>query len=168
MRINHRRRHLYDLQEPYRWLVDFTVLRMVLSRTFSWDDFYFSDPDYRLRIKPPLLDRYVDLLREQFNSSVSYEGKRLMWDTVMLRKCQELAQYLLKKTETVDFTTPEVILQRSDTRELRRRILGMSQSEAHKLGIGKSTLHYLRDCIKQIPNQNSLQITQCRNCLDSN
>ena len=66
---------VYDLQEPYRWLVDYTVLRMVLSRTFSWDDFYFTGGDYRLRIKPPLLDRYADLLREQFNSRSDVFGQ---------------------------------------------------------------------------------------------
>ena len=74
---------VYDLQEPYRWLVDLTVLRMVLSRTFSWKDFYFSGDDFRLRIKPPLLDRYADLLREQFNSRVTYGGKRLAWDGII-------------------------------------------------------------------------------------
>jgi len=58
---------------------------MVLSRVFSWDDFYFTGDDYRLRIKPPLLDRYADLLREQFNSGVMYCGKRLPWDTLILR-----------------------------------------------------------------------------------
>lgn len=33
---------VYDFQEPFRWLVDYTLLRMVLSRAFSWDDFYFT------------------------------------------------------------------------------------------------------------------------------
>ncbi|MGA2310641.1 MAG: hypothetical protein ABSG57_13990 [Candidatus Bathyarchaeia archaeon] len=33
---------------------------------------------------------------------------------------------------------------RTDDLELRRRILSLSQSEARRLGIGKSTIHYLR------------------------
>jgi len=135
---------VYDFQEPYRWLVDYTVLRMVLSRTFSWDDFHFEAEDYRLRIKPPLLDRYAELLRQQFNSGVTYGGKRLFWDTVILRKCQELARYLLGKCRSFDLTSPRPVLERSDSRQLRERILSLSQSDARKLGIGKSTLHYLR------------------------
>jgi len=135
---------VYDLQEPYRWLVDYTVLRMVLSRMFSWDDFYFEAEDYRLRIKPPLLDRYAELLREQFNSGVSCDGKRLTWDTLICRKCQELGQYLLRKTASFSLTSPSPVLERSDSHRLREKILSLSQSEAHKLGIGKSTLHYLR------------------------
>jgi hypothetical protein len=95
-------------------------------------------------MKPPLLDRYVELLREQFNSGVVYGDRRLMWDTVILRKCQELARYLLGKSATFDLASPRPVLDRSDSRELREKILALSQSEAYKLGIGKSTLHYLR------------------------
>jgi CRISPR-associated protein Cas1 len=135
---------VYDFQEPYRWLVDYTVLRMVLSRTFSWDDFYFTGGDYRLRIKPPLLDRYANLLREQFNSGVVYCGKRLMWDTLIFRKCQELARYLLGKTTSIEMISPRPVMERSDTRELRKKILSLSQADAWNLRIGKSTLHYLR------------------------
>jgi CRISP-associated protein Cas1 len=135
---------VYDFQEPYRWLVDYVVLRMVLSRAFSWDDFYFTGDDYRLRIKPPLLDRCADLLREQFNSGVMYSGKRLPWDTLILRKSQELASYLLGKAAKFDLSTPKPVLDRSDTRTLRKKILSLSSSDAEKLRLGKSTVHYLK------------------------
>jgi len=140
---------VYDFQEPYRWLVDYSVLRMVLSRTFSWDDFYFTGGDYRLRIKPPLLDRYADLLREQFNSGVTYCGKRLPWDTLILRKCQELARYLLNRTAKFDLKAPKPVLERPDTRALREKILSLSSSDARTLRLGKSTLHYLRKRAKE-------------------
>ena len=124
--------------------MDYVVLRMVLSRAFSWDDFYFTGDDYRLRIKPPLLDRYADLLREQFNSGVTYCGKRLPWDTLILRKSQELARYLLGKTVRFDLKSPRPVLQRSNTRALREKILSLSGSDARTLRLGKSTVHYLR------------------------
>ena len=140
---------VYDFQEPYRWLVDYVVLRMVLSRAFSWDDFYFTGGDYRLRIKPPLLDRYAELLREQFNSGVMYGGKRLTWDTLILRKCQELARYLLNMTARFDLRSPKPVLERSDTRALREKILSLSSSDARTLRIGRSTVHYLRKRAKE-------------------
>jgi len=140
---------VYDFQEPYRWVVDYSVLRMVLSRVFSWDDFYFTGGDYRLRIKPPLLDQYADLLRGQFNSGVRYCDKRLPWDTVILRKCQELARYLLDKTARFDLKTPKPVLERSDTRALRQKILSLSSSDARTLRLGKSTVHYLRKRAKE-------------------
>jgi len=140
---------VYDFQEPYRWLVDYVVLRMVLSRVFSWDDFYFTGNDYRLRIKPPLLDRYADLLRGQFNSGVMYSGKRLPWDTLILRKSQELARHLLGKIARFDLRTPKPALERSDTRALREKILSLSSSDARTLRLGKSTVHYLRKRAKE-------------------
>jgi len=140
---------VYDFQEPYRWLVDYVVLRMVLSRAFSWDDFYFTGGDYRLRIKPPLLDRYADLLRGQFNSGVMYSGKRLPWDTLILRKSQELARHLLGKTARFNLRTPKPVLERSDSRVLREKILSLSSSDTRALRLGKSTAHYLKKRAKE-------------------
>jgi hypothetical protein len=107
-------------------------------------DHGFTGDDYRLRIKPPLLDRYADLLREQFNSGVMYSGKRLPWDTLILRKSQELARHLLGKTARFDLRTPKPILDRSDTRALREKILSLSSSGTQRLRLGKSTVHYLK------------------------
>jgi hypothetical protein len=38
-----------------------------------------------------MLDGYMETLRRRFNSGIVYDGKRLMWDTLVLQKCQELA-----------------------------------------------------------------------------
>jgi hypothetical protein len=65
-----------------------TVLRLIESRAITQDNFYFTAEDYRLRIKPPLLDRYAGLLREGFNSGVLYGSDRIQWDTLIARKCQ--------------------------------------------------------------------------------
>src|SRR5208282_4801659 len=130
---------VFDFEEPFRFLVDLAVLEMVESKMFSWNDFYFTAEDYRLRVKPVLLDRYADLLREQFNSGVIYEGKHLMWDAVMSRKFQEFARFLLGKTDQFELVTPQPALVREDARAIRTRIRSLTSSEAKKLGIGKST-----------------------------
>jgi len=135
---------VYDLQEPFRWLVDFTVLNMIQSKMFSWNDFYFAEDDYRLRIKPLLLDSYAELLRERFNSGVVYGGDRIQWDTVILRKCQELARYLTGRSSRLDMLSPEPDLERLDSRRLREKILSISTREARRVGLRKSTLHDLR------------------------
>jgi len=138
---------VYDFQEPFRWLIDYTVLGMVESKAFSWDDFYFSGEDYRMRFKPPLLERYLAVLREQFNSvghTVLYRGDRVKWDTLIGLKVQEFARFLIGKSDKFDLKSPAPVLERSDTRELRDKVLSLSASEARKLGLGKSTLHYLR------------------------
>lgn len=113
---------VYDLQEPFRWLGD----------------------DYRYHIEIDAKRRFLELLKDRFNLGLKYKGKIWKWDTVILNKTQELARFLLYKYKQIDFIEPRPSLQRIDTQDLRKRILELTQTEARKLGIGKSTLHYMR------------------------
>jgi len=113
---------VYDLQEPFRWLGD----------------------DYRYHVEVEAKRRFLELLKNTFNSGVKYKGKTWKWDTVILSKTQELACFLLDKSSRIDFVEPHPTLQRSDTQILRKRILELTQREAKDLGIAKSTLRYLR------------------------
>ncbi len=135
---------VYDLQEPFRWIADVVVLEAFESGVLDLKDFYFLGDDYRYRLEADAKRRFLALLKERFNIGVRYRGCTRKWDTVILRKTQELARYLLGKSKTLSFNEPHPGLVRIDNRELRNRILQLSQSEAKALGIGKSTLHYLR------------------------
>ena len=100
--------------------------------------------DYRYRIFTDSKGKLLDALREQFNSGVKYKGLKIKWDTLIAEKANELARYLTGKSLSIDFSEPAPALERTDRREIRERILSLTQSEAEKLGIGKSELHYLR------------------------
>jgi len=148
---------LGDLQEPFRWIADVTVMDAFESEVLDLPDFYFTGDDYRYRLEPEAKQRFMDLLRERFNSSVRYKGRAPKWDTVIEQKTVELGRYLVGRTGGLDFSEPSPTLKRTDSEELRRRILCLSQSEAQKLGIGKSTLHYLR---KNARNVRPLKISK--------
>lgn len=60
-----------------------------------------------------------------------------------------LARFLLGKSENVDFTEPVPKILRSDSLEMRKRILELSQKQANEIGISKSTLNYLRKNAKE-------------------
>ncbi len=96
--------------------------------------------------------RFLDLLRERFNSAVGYKGRGLKWDTVIEQKTVELGRYLVGRTSGVDLSEPQPNLHRVDDSELRTRILSLTQQKATKLGIGKSVVYYLRrNAISQRP-----------------
>src|SRR5208337_4080161 len=78
----------YDLQEPFRWLVDMTVIECLEYERFSKRDFYRLD-NYVLRLKPEAARKLLNSLRIKFNSTVQYRNKVYCWDTVMRLKCQE-------------------------------------------------------------------------------
>ena len=135
---------IYDLQEPFRWLSDVSVVEAFESEALKLSDFYFTGDDYRYRFEPDARQRFIDLLREQFNSGVTYNGRLLKWDTIIEEKVCELGRVLVNRSHAVDFEKPSPRLLRHDDRELRASILALTQSEARELGIGKSTLCYLR------------------------
>jgi CRISPR-associated protein Cas1 len=135
---------VYDLQEPFRWVADVAVMDAFESGVLDLPDFYFTGDDYRYRFEPEAKQRFLGLLRWRFNSGVSYKGRVLKWDTAIEQKAVELSRCLIARTSRLDFSEPSPDLRKTDDRELRRRILDLSQSEAVRLGIGKSTRHYLR------------------------
>jgi hypothetical protein len=107
-------------------------------------NFYFTGDDYGYRFEPEAKKRFLDLLRERFNSGVGYNGRVLKWDTVIEQKTAELGRYPVGKSRKLNFSEPAPTLSRIDDRELREEILNLSGPEARRLGIGKSTFHYLR------------------------
>jgi CRISPR-associated protein Cas1 len=135
---------VYDLQEPFRWIADVTVMDAFESGVLDLPDFYFTGDDYRYRFEPEAKDRFLGLLRERFNSGVLYKGRGLKWDTVIEEKTVELGRYLIGRRNELNFADPQLELSRTDSRGLRRRILSLSRSDARRIGIGESTLHYLR------------------------
>jgi len=42
---------VYDLQEPYRWIGDVTVIEALESGVLDLKDFYFLGDDYRYRLE---------------------------------------------------------------------------------------------------------------------
>ena len=133
---------VYDLQEPFRWIADMAVMESFESGVLDLPNFYFTGDDYRYRFDPEAKQRFLDLLRERFNSRVTYKGRSLKWDTVIDQKAVELGRFIIGRTRSLDFSEPYPSLGRIDSRELRGRILSLSQSESRRIGIGNSTLHY--------------------------
>jgi len=97
---------VYDLQEPFRWIADVTVVEAFESGVLGLPNFYFTGDDYRYRCDPESKQRFLDLLRERFNSGVRYKGRALKWDTVIEQKTVELGRYLVGRTSRLNFSEP--------------------------------------------------------------
>jgi hypothetical protein len=55
---------------------------------------FFTRDDYRYRFEAQAKQRFIDLIRERFNSGVADKGRILKWDTVIEQKANELGRYL--------------------------------------------------------------------------
>jgi CRISPR-associated protein Cas1 len=134
---------VYDLQEPFRWLIDASVIEVFESRTLDLADFYFVGDDYRYRFEACARQRFIDVLRERFNAGVIDKGRVLKWDTVIEHKTNELGRFLTEKSMSVDFSKPAPRLKKQDDCKLRAEILALTASQAKQVDIGGSTLHCL-------------------------
>jgi hypothetical protein len=57
--------------------------------------------------------RFLDLLRERFNSGVRYKGRAFKWDTVIEQKIAELSRCLVGRSVKLDFSEPAPYLRRN-------------------------------------------------------
>jgi CRISPR-associated protein Cas1 len=146
---------LGDLQEPFRWIADMAVMDAFECGALDLPDFYFRGDDYRYRFEPDAKQRFLDLLRERFNSGVRYRNRVLKWDTVIEQKTVELCRYLCGRSSRIDFSDPTSMFSRTDSQQIRASILRLSQSEAETVGIRRSTLCHLR---KKARNAHSFRI----------
>jgi hypothetical protein len=120
------------------------VIQAFGSEALQLSDFYFTGDDYRYRFESEAKQRFIEVLRERFNSGVSYKGRVLKWDRVIEHKAHELGRFFVGKSSALEFAEPAPRLEGNDDREIRTKILALTASEVKELGIGKSTLHYLR------------------------
>jgi CRISPR-associated protein Cas1 len=134
---------VYDLEEPFRWLVDTAIIEALECRRFSRKDFYRLD-NYVLRLRPDAARGLLDILQTRFNATIHHRGKYYSWNTILRLKCQELAGYILSKRNELDFSHPCPILSRDDSETFRNRILSLSVADVRKLGIRKNTLWYMQ------------------------
>jgi hypothetical protein len=68
---------VYDLQEPFRWIADVTVMEAFESEVLDLSDFYFMGDDYRYRFDLEAKQRFLDLLRERFDTGIKYKDHTL-------------------------------------------------------------------------------------------
>lgn len=101
---------VYDLEEPFRFLVDLTVIKAFESGWLSQQDFYWMKDDYLYRIQWEAKQRFLHLLRERFNSGVEYKGRTLKWDTVIEEKANELARFFINQYPPLSFQEPVPVL----------------------------------------------------------
>lgn len=59
------------------------------------------------------------------NNKVAYKGKSMIWCYVLLLKTRELAQHLVGKGKTIDFSKPDYAVERQDFEDVRQKILSI-------------------------------------------
>ncbi|AFV25260.1 CRISPR-associated Cas1 family protein [Methanolobus psychrophilus R15] len=133
----------YDLQEPFRFLVDLSVINLIESEKMENKDFIRTE-SYSLRLKPSGAKKVTEEFNLWMNKKVPYKKQSVMWSYALLLKTRELAQFLVEKKQTLDFSNLESIIQRHDSEDIRQKILSISYTDWENMGFSKGTLHYMK------------------------
>ncbi len=137
----------YDLQEPFRFLVDLAVINLVENGTMDKKDFIVTE-NYNLRLRGLGGKKVANEFSNMLNKPVNYGDKQTTWGSVLLLKARELAHNLTGKSKELDFVSPEFGVNRVDSHEIRQKILSISYVDWKKLGFSKGTLHYMKQNAK--------------------
>lgn len=133
----------YDLQEPFRFLIDLAVISAIEKGLMEKRDFIRTE-NYNLRLRPSGAKKLLAEVLYQFNKKVYYRDREYSWSYVVMTQTIELAHYLLGKKESFNLSLPIPDLSRDDTKELREKILNISIYRWQKAGFSKGALSYLK------------------------
>jgi CRISP-associated protein Cas1 len=82
---------IYDLQEPFRWIVGKAILKIIHEKKLSKKDFMTSDEGNTM-LKPSAVRVVLDEISLQFRHMVSYKGMKREWQTMIMLKTRELTR----------------------------------------------------------------------------
>ena len=133
----------YDMQEPFRFLIDLAIISIIEKGLMEKSDFIRTE-NYNLRLRPSGAKKLIEEINNGINKKINYQGMQYSWHYVLMTKTRELAHFLADKKESIEFNTPQIVLNRLDTEDVRQQILDISYVEWKKLGFSKGTLHYMK------------------------
>ncbi|NPE30675.1 CRISPR-associated endonuclease Cas1 [Methanococcoides sp. SA1] len=133
----------YDLQEPFRFIVDLTVMNLIEKGVMDSKDFVRTE-SFSLRLRPTGARKVTAEFNSVMNGKVEYRKKNSFWSSVLLVKARELSHHLVGKRKTIEFVNPAYVDERDDSDSLRKKIIDMSYTEWEKMGFSKGTLHYMK------------------------
>jgi CRISPR-associated protein Cas1 len=131
----------YDLQEPFRWIVDLSVIEVIRDGKLDRKQDFIVTENYHVRLRPPAATALIDRFSANLNRKVSVGKRTMSFETTISETGRRLARYLSKGTGRLDLSYPFAVAEDCHVGDdLRARIAGMGYAEARALGISKAGL----------------------------
>jgi CRISPR-associated protein Cas1 len=82
---------IYDLQEPFRWLIELGVLKLILGNKIKKSDFINTDQG-NVRLRPTATKLLLDGIAEQFSTETKHIGIKRQWGSMIMIKTREMTK----------------------------------------------------------------------------
>lgn len=80
---------IYDLQEPFRWIIEKAVLKILQEKKVKRSDF-FTTENGNVRLKQSATNVVVKEVGKLLTNKVEYKGKKREWGSMIMIKTREL------------------------------------------------------------------------------
>jgi CRISPR-associated protein Cas1 len=131
---------IYDLQEPFRWLVDLSVIETIAGRQLDRKGDFIPTENYHVRLRPRAIGLLSGRLAENFNRAVPFGGQRRTFDAILFETARKLARHLLGQSKRLDLNLPFGAFDGAVDNETADTISSLTYADARKLGISKAGL----------------------------
>jgi len=138
---------VYDLQELFRYIVDYSVIE-VLESGLKKSNFITTE-NYHIRLKPDTAKMLIEKIENNFNNRYEFRNKQHTLENVMFDNIRELSRYIMGNSKHLEFSIPDIEIKRNDNSQVRDKIMSINPEKRKELKINKSTLWYQQKKIKE-------------------
>jgi len=135
---------VYDLQEPFRWLVDLSVIEVLAGRQLDRKGDFLTTENYHVRLRPRAIGLLADRLSQNFNRAVPFRGKQRTFEAISFEAARNLARYLLGQTKRLDLSYLFGAFNGALDTGTALAVLGLTFAERKALGIRENTFHDIK------------------------
>ncbi|MGH9921104.1 MAG: CRISPR-associated endonuclease Cas1 [Nitrososphaerales archaeon] len=135
---------VYDLQEPFRWLVDLSVIETIAGRQLDRKGDFITTENYHVRLRPRAIGLLAARLSENFNRAVPFRGQRRTFDALLFETTRNLARYLLDESKGLSLDYPFGAFDGVLDNDAAETVSALTYADARRLGISKAGLFYMK------------------------
>ncbi len=129
----------YDLQEPFRWLVDLSVIEVLRDGELDRKKDFIVTENYHVRLRPTAAKTFIERFSANMNRKVANGGRNYSYETLVLEAARRLARHLTSPRAKLDLTYPFAVEEAGYVgSDLKESAASMTCAEARKLGISKA------------------------------
>jgi CRISPR-associated protein Cas1 len=146
----------YDLQEPFRWLADLSVIEVLRDGKLDRKKDFIVTENYHVRLRPTAAKALIERLSANLNRKVSVGGRNYSYETLVQEAARKLARHLTAPKATLNLSYPFAADNAGYVgSDLKERVASLTLAERKTAGISKTTWHYIR---KRVAEERPLRL----------
>ena len=110
---------VYDLQELFRYVVDYSVIEILETRLKKSD--FITTENYHIRLKPNTAKLLIEKIKDNFSKRYELRNKQHTLENIMFENVRELSRYISGKVKELEFKIPDITMSRNDTTDIKDR-----------------------------------------------